>query len=221
MANGVPHASQLEPSRDLASANRGTPTRGVNACRVRPETLTVASFLGTVSGSRSRPTGSRRNQSSVSRVGPPVVIESVERMNKASTKEPDDESDEDDHAAGQSARAQVAGVKNYITPSGLQRLKDEHRFLLTRERPAVTRVVTWAAGNGDRSENADYQYRQTAAARDRSAHSLSHETDRCCGNRGPGSPERWACGDTRLLRSDRALRQRLWNGAGGERRRPR
>jgi len=48
--------------------------------------------------------------------------------------------------------------KNYITPSGLQRLKDEHRFLLTRERPAVTGVVAWAASNGDRSENADYQY---------------------------------------------------------------
>ena len=49
-------------------------------------------------------------------------------------------------------------LKNYITPSGLQRLKDEHTFLLLRERPAVTRVVTWAASNGDRSENADYQY---------------------------------------------------------------
>lgn len=49
-------------------------------------------------------------------------------------------------------------VKNYITPSGLQRLKDEHKFLLTRERPAVTQVVAWAASNGDRSENADYQY---------------------------------------------------------------
>jgi len=49
-------------------------------------------------------------------------------------------------------------VKNYITPSGLERLKDEHRFLLTRERPAVTEVVAWAASNGDRSENADYQY---------------------------------------------------------------
>src|SRR3954466_13395197 len=48
--------------------------------------------------------------------------------------------------------------KNYITPGGLQRLKDEHQFLLTRERPAVTEVVAWAAGNGDRSENADYQY---------------------------------------------------------------
>jgi transcription elongation factor GreB len=49
-------------------------------------------------------------------------------------------------------------VKNYITPAGLQRLRDEHRFLLTRERPAVTEVVAWAASNGDRSENADYQY---------------------------------------------------------------
>ena len=48
--------------------------------------------------------------------------------------------------------------KNYITPSGLQRLQDELRFLLTRERPAVTEVVAWAASNGDRSENADYQY---------------------------------------------------------------
>src|SRR5579871_856054 len=52
----------------------------------------------------------------------------------------------------------VAPVKNYITPGGLQRLKDEHRFLLTRERPAVTKMVAWAASNGDRSENADYQY---------------------------------------------------------------
>jgi transcription elongation factor GreB len=49
-------------------------------------------------------------------------------------------------------------ARNYITPGGLQRLKDEHRFLLTRERPAVTKVVAWAAANGDRSENADYQY---------------------------------------------------------------
>jgi transcription elongation factor GreB len=48
--------------------------------------------------------------------------------------------------------------KNYITPGGLRRLKDELRFLLTRERPAVTQIVAWAASNGDRSENADYQY---------------------------------------------------------------
>lgn len=49
-------------------------------------------------------------------------------------------------------------LKNYITPAGLQRLKDEHRFLLSRERPAVVEVVAWAASNGDRSENADYKY---------------------------------------------------------------
>jgi transcription elongation factor GreB len=49
-------------------------------------------------------------------------------------------------------------LKNYITPAGLQRLRDEHKFLLTKERPAVTQVVAWAAANGDRSENADYQY---------------------------------------------------------------
>jgi transcription elongation factor GreB len=54
--------------------------------------------------------------------------------------------------------SESSGLKNYITPGGLQRLKDEHRFLLTRERPAVTQVVAWAASNGDRSENADYQY---------------------------------------------------------------
>src|ERR1700743_3337416 len=48
--------------------------------------------------------------------------------------------------------------KNYITPSGVQRLKEERPFLLTTKRPAVTEVVTWAAVSGDRSENADYQY---------------------------------------------------------------
>src|SRR6187397_319947 len=53
---------------------------------------------------------------------------------------------------------EVKKVKNYITPDGLQRLVDERRFLLMKERPAVTQVVAWAASNGDRSENADYQY---------------------------------------------------------------
>lgn len=47
---------------------------------------------------------------------------------------------------------------NYITPGGLERLQQERHFLLTKERPAVVEVVAWAAGNGDRSENADYQY---------------------------------------------------------------
>jgi transcription elongation factor GreB len=79
-------------------------------------------------------------------------------MSKAFTKESDAEGDEHDHAAEDAEHAPLAGVKNYITPSGLQRLRDERRFLLTRERPAVTQVVAWAASNGDRSENADYQY---------------------------------------------------------------
>src|ERR1700760_4491277 len=52
----------------------------------------------------------------------------------------------------------AAQGKNYITRGGLERLRDEHRFLLTRDRPAVAEMVAWAAGNGDRSENADYQY---------------------------------------------------------------
>ena len=79
-------------------------------------------------------------------------------MSKAFTKESDGEDDAQEGAADEAAHAQPAGVKNYITPSGLQRLRDELRFLLTRERPAVTEVVAWAASNGDRSENADYQY---------------------------------------------------------------
>ncbi|ADW68864.1 transcription elongation factor GreB [Granulicella tundricola] len=49
-------------------------------------------------------------------------------------------------------------VKNYITPGGIERLKAERHFLLTKDRPAVVQVVAWAASNGDRSENADYQY---------------------------------------------------------------
>jgi transcription elongation factor GreB len=60
--------------------------------------------------------------------------------------------------ADQTKHVPVSKAKNYITPAGFERLIDERRFLLTRERPAVTKVVAWAASNGDRSENADYQY---------------------------------------------------------------
>jgi hypothetical protein len=84
-----------------------------------------------------------------------IVIQLVERMNKAFTKESDNEDDDLD-VADEPAHDPLAGARNYITPAGLQRLRDELRFLLTRERPAVTQVVAWAAGNGDRSENADY-----------------------------------------------------------------
>jgi transcription elongation factor GreB len=79
-------------------------------------------------------------------------------MDKAFTKESDGEDDAHDQASEEAAPEPFAGVKNYITPGGLQRLRDELKFLLARERPAVTAVVAWAAGNGDRSENADYQY---------------------------------------------------------------
>lgn len=81
-------------------------------------------------------------------------------MSKAFTKESRGDEDEDElaQAADEARSAALAGVKNYITPAGLQRLHDELRFLHRRERPAVTEIVAWAAGNGDRSENADYHY---------------------------------------------------------------
>ena len=47
---------------------------------------------------------------------------------------------------------------NYITPKGHQRLVDELNHLVLKERPEITKVIQWAAGNGDRSENADYLY---------------------------------------------------------------
>lgn len=50
------------------------------------------------------------------------------------------------------------GVKNYMTPRGYARLKDELMQLLNIERPELVKVVSWAAGNGDRSENGDYLY---------------------------------------------------------------
>jgi transcription elongation factor GreB len=99
-------------------------------------------------------------------------------MSKAFTTDNESHEDEDGAAAEQDAHAQAAGVKNYITPGGLQRLRDELRFLLTRERPAVTQVVAWAAGNGDRSENADYQYGQRRLRQiDRRIHFLRKRID--------------------------------------------
>ncbi len=62
------------------------------------------------------------------------------------------ETDDDDVAA------LPAGVKNYITPEGLGRLRGELKHLKHTERPKVVEVVSWAAGNGDRSENGDYLY---------------------------------------------------------------
>ena len=75
-------------------------------------------------------------------------------MSKAFTRE----NDQDDEELEESASPLPVGSKNYITPGGHQRLKDEFQYLLKKDRPAVTAAVSWAAKNGDRSENADYQY---------------------------------------------------------------
>ena len=75
-------------------------------------------------------------------------------MSKAFTKE-NDEDDEDQDAG---APPLPAGLKNYITPAGFKRLKDEALRLLDKERPDLVKVIQWAASNGDRSENADYIY---------------------------------------------------------------
>jgi len=64
--------------------------------------------------------------------------------------------EEDDEQPG--APPIPAGSKNYITPAGFRRLKDEALQLLNAERPELVRVIQWAAANGDRSENADYIY---------------------------------------------------------------
>jgi transcription elongation factor GreB len=63
--------------------------------------------------------------------------------------------DEDDDGTPPSP---AAGGKNYITLQGFRRLQEEYRHLLRVERPEVVEVVSWAAGNGDRSENGDYLY---------------------------------------------------------------
>ena len=76
-------------------------------------------------------------------------------MNKAFVKESDNDDDEE---ALLLSRAIPAGAKNYITPVGYQRIKDELLQLIDIERPEVVKVVHWAASNGDRSENGDYIY---------------------------------------------------------------
>jgi transcription elongation factor GreB len=75
-------------------------------------------------------------------------------MNKAFVKESDQDDDEDIPAA----LALPAGTRNYLTPQGYARLRDELTQLMNVERPAVVQVVSWAASNGDRSENGDYLY---------------------------------------------------------------
>lgn len=77
-------------------------------------------------------------------------------MSKAFTKE-DGPTEELDTEADEDAGL-PAGTKNYITFEGAERLRAELRVLLYTDRPEVVRVVSWAASNGDRSENGDYLY---------------------------------------------------------------
>jgi transcription elongation factor GreB len=77
-------------------------------------------------------------------------------MNKAFTKETDSSDDDGDDDVG--LPALPVGAKNYITPQGYARLRAELLELIDVERPKVVDVVSWAASNGDRSENGDYIY---------------------------------------------------------------
>jgi len=76
-------------------------------------------------------------------------------MSKAFTRENDADDEDDGDEAGLPI---PEGSKNYMTPHGWRRMRDELTHLVKVERPEVTAVVSWAAGNGDRSENGDYQY---------------------------------------------------------------
>jgi len=76
------------------------------------------------------------------------------KMSKAFTRETEDEDDDE-----LSPLPEIpAGTKNYITPAGYRKLKEEYMDLLDVERPALVHTVHWAASNGDRSENGDYIY---------------------------------------------------------------
>ncbi len=74
-------------------------------------------------------------------------------MSKAFTKETDGEDDDLEELD-----PLPEGVKNLMTPAGHKALVDELEFLTRKERPRITEIVSWAAGNGDRSENGDYLY---------------------------------------------------------------
>lgn len=79
-------------------------------------------------------------------------------MSKAFTRETDASDDLDDLDDLEGASPIPAGAKNYMTPHGWRRMRDELSHLVKVERPEVTNIVSWAASNGDRSENGDYQY---------------------------------------------------------------
>ena len=75
-------------------------------------------------------------------------------MSKAFVKEGGETEDDEEFEAP----TLPAGTKNYMTPAGYRRMREELGRLVTVERPEVVRTVSWAASNGDRSENGDYIY---------------------------------------------------------------
>ncbi len=75
-------------------------------------------------------------------------------MSKAFTTE----DNRDDDAELEEADTLPAGLKNYMTPPGFATMQNELRHLTNEERPRIVEIVSWAAGNGDRSENGDYIY---------------------------------------------------------------
>lgn len=76
-------------------------------------------------------------------------------MSKAFTREPEGEDDEEFLTLAPSI---PVGTKNYMTPAGHRRMREEFERLVKVERPEMVRIVSWAASNGDRSENGDYIY---------------------------------------------------------------
>jgi transcription elongation factor GreB len=76
-------------------------------------------------------------------------------MNKAFTRETANEPEDDEQDV---VSPLPAGSRNYMTPGGFGRMKDELERLVQKERPELVAIVAWAAGNGDRSENGDYIY---------------------------------------------------------------
>ena len=76
-------------------------------------------------------------------------------MNKAFTRESANEPEDDEQDV---VSPLPAGSRNYMTPGGFGRMKDELERLVQKERPELVAIVAWAAGNGDRSENGDYIY---------------------------------------------------------------
>jgi len=79
-------------------------------------------------------------------------------MSKAFVRESEGAPEDDEREADELAPEAPAGAKNYITPAGYRRLREEFKRLWEAERPDLVKTIAWAASNGDRSENADYIY---------------------------------------------------------------